>query len=321
MAENTSIEWTDHTFNPWWGCAKVSPGCANCYAEGVAERFATGNLWGKDADRKPASEKVWHDPLRWNRAAQKAGRRALVFCASMADVFEDRRDLDVPRERLWSLIRETPWLRWLLLTKRPENFHLLPPEVAALVGLGVSVENQDAADRRIPLLLQTPAAMRFVSCEPLLGPVDLEDVCVFKAATLGRYIDSVRGHIWGVSGYEGGGPPPNDDPPDMARLDWVICGGESGKGARPMHPDWARGLRDQCEAASVPFMLKQWGEWLPESCVPEDGYIPSGISTSTYGGVEYSTENSWLVGKKRAGRLLDGREHLEFPANLREVRP
>lgn len=294
MSANTSIEWTDHTFNPWWGCSKVSAGCANCYAEGVAGRFSTGNLWGKGAERKPASEKVWHDPLRWNRAAEKAGRRDLVFCASMADVFEDRRDLDAPRERLWGLIRATPWLRWLLLSKRPENFHLLlPGGIAQTIALGVSVENQDEA-WRIHMLLEyrkrvaSPAVI-FVSAEPLLGPIDFRKVPGLN--------------LCGSAGA------------DLLKNLWIIAGGESGPRARPMHPDWVRGLRDQCQVAGVPFLFKQWGEWVPRLQAP---HLDPGTHIQTYPtGPQEHNQCCLLAGKKKAGRLLDGREWLEFPEALR----
>lgn len=224
MSQNSKIEWTDHTFNPWWGCAKVSPACKNCYAERLADRFGKGE-WTPDGARAAASEATWATPQKWNRDAAKTGVRARVFCASMADVFEDRADLDPLRERLWALITATPHLDWLLLTKRPDvmacwaETHPWPVNAWA----GATVEDQRRADERIPALLRVPARVRFLSCEPLLGGLDL----------------------------------------DPSGIHWVIAGGESGPGARPSHPDWFRSLRDQCTAADVPFHFKQWGEFAP----------------------------------------------------------
>lgn len=268
MGAATKIEWTatvrpdgtvspGYTFNPWWGCVKVSPGCANCYAEAFDRRThgtakhtdARGVVrephWGKDAPRRFFGDKHWRQPLAWNRAAELAGERRRVFCASMADVFEDRPDLVEPRARLFSLIDATPSLDWLLLTKRPENIgRLATPwcvENGALhnVWLGTTVENQEQADLRIPHLLRVPAAVRFLSVEPLLGPVDLTP-----------WLDE--------EGYD---PDATPDVVPLTPIDWVIVGGESGPGARPMHPEWARSLRDQCRDAGVPFFFKQEGAW------------------------------------------------------------
>src|ERR1035437_10015657 len=175
MGKNSSIEWTDHTFNPWWGCARVSPGCNNCYAEAWARRVGE-NIWGAKQDRRVFGEKHWGEPLKWNAEAQEQERRRRVFCASMADVFELRSDLDPWRVRLWNLIDENPWLDWLLLTKRPQNIENKVPWKNGWpdnVWLGATVENQKYADERLPILLQFPAKRRFLSCEPLLGPVDL----------------------------------------------------------------------------------------------------------------------------------------------------
>lgn len=263
MGDVTGIEWTDHTFNPWWGCVRVSPACEHCYAETFAARF--GVAWGVKADRKPASEKVWAGPVRWNKAAEAAGVRARVFCASMADVFEDRRDLDGARERLFGLIEATPWLDWQLLTKRPDAVLRLVPArwrdgFPAHVWVGTTAEDQRRADERIPHLMAIPAKVRFLSCEPLLGSVDFRKVPGFNRIGL-----------------------------DLSRW-WVIAGGESGPGARPMAPAWARMLRDLCSNAGVPFFFKQWGEH------GEDGA---------------------KVGKKTAGSTLDGASHKAFPASVR----
>lgn len=229
MGEKTGIAWCDATFNPWWGCEKVSPACTHCYAEELSNRFHSPGLWGKDAPRKIASEKSWNEPLRWNRKAEEAGVRRRVFCASMSDVFEDRRDLDAPRKRLWGLIAKTPSLDWLLLTKRPEHVPELMPllwgrggyEFPPNIWIGTTVENQEQAEKRIPELLKVPARVRFLSCEPLLWPV---------------FLDSL---LTGIS--------------------WVIIGGESGRSARPMRLDWARSLVAQCRAAGVAPFMKQLG--------------------------------------------------------------
>ena len=230
------IEWTNHTFNPWWGCTKVSPACDHCYAETWAKR--TGhNVWGATSPRRVLSDDYWRQPLRWDRDAARVGRRSRVFCASMADVFEPRPslELDSLRQRLWRLVERTPNLDWLLLTKRPHLARRFVPWTdtwPARVWLGTTVENQHFADRRIGFLLDVPCRYRFLSCEPLLGPVEL-------------------------SAYIGA-------------LHWVIAGGESGPRARPPLPDWIRGLTDQCVAAGVAFHFKQWGNMYPQETVAAD---------------------------------------------------
>jgi protein gp37 len=249
MAEGTKIEWADHTFNPWTGCTKVSPGCDHCYAEGWSKR--SGHVsWGPHAPRRRTSPATWQAPLKWNLAAEQAGRRARVFCASLADVFDNHHSiLDDWRYDLWLTIERTPHLDWLLLTKRPQNWlRFVPPawrsDWPENVWLGTTVENQTEADRRIAHLLATPARVRFLSCEPLLGPVALD---MILTPDMGLYaLSGVRSDGSGPSGFSLG-----------PRINWVICGGESGPGARPMHPDWARSLRDQCQAEGVPFFMKQ----------------------------------------------------------------
>lgn len=246
MAANSAIEWTTHTFNPWWGCTRVSPACDHCYAETWAKR--TGHdVWGQGARRRRLGDEYWRQPLRWNRAAARNGRRVRVFCASMADVFEWNRDLDDLRDRLWMLIERTPHLDWLLLTKRPQLAPLLAPwadKWPTHVWLGTTVENQRFADQRIPFLLKIPCRYRFLSCEPLLGPIELS-----------RWIDA---------------------------LHWVIAGGESGPHARPTHPNWIRSLRDQCSTARVAFHFKQWGNLSPQETgeIGHDGSITSFVRMS-----------------------------------------
>lgn len=252
MGENSKIEWTHHTFNLVWGCVKVSPGCEHCYAEGFAKR--TGhNIWGPAAttQRRTFGDKHWQEPLKWHADALQAGERRRVFCSSMADVFEDHPQLPAERARLWELIDKTPWLDWLLLTKRPENVNDMVPSWwqpsrgysrwPANVWLGTSVENQAMADKRIPILALTSANIRFLSCEPLLGPVDLSPWMG------GMYETGVE---WGGMREMAQEPP---------AVSWVIVGGESGPKARPMQADWVRSIRDQCTAAGVAFHFKQWG--------------------------------------------------------------
>lgn len=249
MGEGSHIQWTHHTFNPWRGCTHVSPGCEHCYAEALSKRNpATLGTWGANGERVMAAESYWRQPERWNRAAEKAGERHRVFCASLADVFEDRPELVWPRARLFALTSRTPHLDWLFLTKRPENarrmiedlHQLWLADVAPNVWLGTTVEDQRRADERIPILLDTPAAVRFLSCEPLIGPVDLEPWL---------YIDERR------CGAPSGWSPDRYRP----KLSWLIVGGESGPKARPMDLAWARSLVEQGRAARVPVFVKQLG--------------------------------------------------------------
>lgn len=314
MAENSKIEWTKHTFNPWIGCQKVGPGCEHCYAEAMMDRRLGRVEWGPYAARARTSASYWQKPLAWDKAAKAAGERHRVFCASLADVFDNHESIvDEWRQDLWRLIHATPHLDWMLLTKRPGNIRRYLPDygdVQPNVWLGCTVVNQEEADRDIPKLLATPAAVRFLSMEPLLGPVDLTR--------------------W--SGIEGDGGTMGFG------LDLVIVGGESGPGARPMHPDWARSLRDQCQAAGVAHFFKQWGEWGPDVGIPpgRDPAIPGGDpimegkgpcaflkqDTWQFAANGYAVDLSdssgcgeWVfrLGKKLNGRLLDGREWNEMP--------
>jgi protein gp37 len=282
MAENSKIEWCDHTFNPWIGCTKVSAGCANCYAEREDKRrHWTLEGWGKGQPRKRTSKAYWRQPFKWEREAKRTGARPRIFCGSLCDVF-DWEVSELWRTDLFDLVAATPHLDWLLLTKRIEETAVPESDDAEMLPnlwLGVSVENQKAADKRIPLLVRIQAAVRFVSCEPLLGPINL-----WRECTVG------------------------DDPaiPYIA-VDWVICGGESGPRARPMDPVWAQSLRDQCQAAEVPFLFKQWGAWLPSG--QDDARGCSQVTDADY----------LHIGKKAAGHLLDGKEHMEFPALERKA--
>lgn len=249
MGADSKIAWTDHTFNPVWGCAKVSPGCDNCYASAQANRF--GDWWGPGKPRREFGDKHWNEPLKWDRSAAKAGKRARVFCASMADVF-DKDWPDGARERLWALIKATPNLDWIIVTKRIGNAaKMLPqdwgngyPNVALLI----TVVNQAEADRDIPKLLDTAARLRGVSVEPQLGHIHLGYI-IWPSGERARKRDGINA-LLGID-YRG------DKPTPMPRLDWVICGSESGPKRRHFDLDWARSLRDQCEATGTSFFLKQ----------------------------------------------------------------
>lgn len=251
MGENTNISWCDHTFNLVIGCVKVSPGCENCYAETLAHDRMGLDVWGpaKTTGRHHLRPAYWRQPLRWNRQAEEAGQRRRVFCGSMCDWAEDHPDLIEPRKRLVELWRETPWLDWLMLTKRPERIAgLLPDDWGATgypnVWLGTSVENQAFADLRIPHLVKVPAVVRFLSCEPLIGPIDLG-----RSHPCGYYCDPDE---WG-----GGHHDHEFWSHIRTRINWVIVGGESGKGFREMKTWWAEDLRDQCARAQVAFFFKQ----------------------------------------------------------------
>lgn len=258
MGENTAISWATDTFNPWIGCTRVSSGCQHCYAEAFARRYNKAE-WGPTAQRVRTSAANWRKPILWNRKAAAEGVRRRVFCASLADVFEDNGQLVDWRAELFGLIEQTSALDWLLLTKRPENVNDMVPAYwrtgrhwPANLWIGTTVENQAAADKRIPALINIPAPVRFLSCEPLLGPVDLTGttcdtvwIDAAYAATDPGLGDLVRGEDWPIH--------------------WVIAGGESGPHARPMNPDWARSIRDQCVAAGVPFHFKQWGGLTPKA--------------------------------------------------------
>lgn len=345
MAENSNIEWTDHTFNPWIGCQKVSAACDNCYAEAWDNRFH-GGRWGPRAPRTRTAPDNWKKPLKWDREAKADDVKRFVFCASLADVFDNA----VPaswRGDLFDLIKRTPNLVWLLLTKRPQNIvRMLPQDWGKgypNVWLGATVANQEDAERNITELLFPLAAKRFLSIEPMLGPVDLRNIDIGDGE-----LDCLHAEDWSVAIEQY--PKTSDDweydfeddygqrpsgltGPMFEPIDWVICGGESGPNARPMHPDWARSLRDQCQAAGVPFLFKQWGEWCPGEfrSPPEirfqnnEEYDANTLPDFNAGnhpdwddGLGFCLDHSHSVfrkmGKKRSGRLLDGVEHNGRPA-------
>jgi protein gp37 len=249
MGADSKIEWTDHTFNPWVGCTKVSPACDHCYAEGWAKRTGQSGLWA--GERRRTSVANWRQPLKWDREAAAKERRARVFCASLADVFDNQAD-PYWRIELFALITKTPNLDWLLLTKRPQNIaKMLPLDWGGgwpNVWLGTTVENQQEASRRIPDLLLAPARVRFLSCEPLLGELDLRNVSTFRFRGA-EVLNALTGDLKGMFGdYCATRLPP---------LDWIICGGESGPGARPFEEAWAASLHQQCERYSTAFFMKQ----------------------------------------------------------------
>ena len=288
MAEHSAISWCDATFNPWIGCTKVSPACAHCYAERWAARFGHV-VWDRPPVRTSAAN--WQQPIAWNAKAERTGRGLRVFCASLGDVFDNALP-DAWRADLWSLIDLTPALTWVLLTKRVGNAQrMLPPDWIERplpnVWLGATVVNQEEADRDIPKLLAVPAASHFVSCEPLLGPLDFEDVPVGMFGALRPY-----------GGSCGKNP----------RIDWVIVGGESGPDARPIHPEWVRSVRDQCALAHVPFHFKQWGEWAPNClCDTKAAHPTTKRPEPGKMGVMFR------CGARHAGRELDGKVWAEFP--------
>lgn len=375
MVENSKIEWTDHTFNPWIGCEKVSTGCKYCYAEALMDLRYGKVEWGKDGERKRTSPDNWKKPLKWNREAHEKGIRYRVFCSSLADVFENRPELIPWRKSLFELIHITPDLDWLLLTKRPQN--VLPYTQTLIDGswpeniwVGTSVENQQTADERIPFLLEIPSRIRFLSYEPALGPVDFYEACPPDYELFEEF----------TSGMEGWDRPEELIPENEQECDainfsselvisrefqewevdrehlaqklafregiqWVICGGESGSNARPIHPDWARSARDQCRENGVAYFFKQWGEWLPfnqrgelvrtwkaasaHTLQPLEGgvapFVPGpdqpdeelGLTCSELDGNDYAAACG-RVGKKKAGRELDGQRWDQFPTDQPE---
>jgi protein gp37 len=289
MGENSRIEWTEHTFNPAWGCTKVSEGCAHCYAETWAKR--TGfKIWGQDAERRFFGDKHWAEPIKWDAEAKKLGVMHRVFCGSMCDIFEDREDMIDPRMAAFDLADATPNLLWLFLTKRPQNARaFLPPRWAGNgcwprnIMLGATIENQQRLIERVRhlrgILREFPGASFFASCEPLLSSLD------WKEAEQG-YGDSL----------------------DL--FDWVIGGGESGPGARPMHIDWIRKLRDDCEERTdmarpwpVQFLFKQWGEYDSQGRKAGKKYAGRVLDGRTWDGVPHLTYGPQLPGVDNHGAV------------------
>ena len=281
MAQFSKIEWTHHTFNGWWGCIKVSPGCDNCYADVWANRMGH-QVWGPHAERRILSDDHYRLPLKWNKLAHIADERHRVFCSSMADFFENNAQLTEPRQRILKLIDQTTQLDWQVLSKRPQNIrkHLpkdydYPPNL----WLGTSVEDQHAANTRIRYLLEHDrAAVRFLSCEPLLGPVDIRQYLV----------PNTKG----------------------AKVDWVIIGGEAGGHSRPVNPVWIASLIKQCTKAGVAVFFKQFGDYVPHQRVRDDGKRYKVITVFKTNGDEILMAR---VGKKDAGNTILRQQWLQYP--------
>ena len=337
MGSDSKIEWTHHTFNAWRGCEKVSPGCDHCYAEALSRRNpAALGEWGPDGNRVIGALDYWDLPLKWARDAAAAGERRRVFALSLGDWLEDRPELLESRLRLLDLVRRTAdHLDWLLLTKRPQNFYRVVSDTAtnvlgncdewdetlawiadwiigkppANVWLGVSAEDQERWDLRWPVLAELPAAVRFVSIEPLLGPLAPSCLCEKCGGLISGdplACPNCGRHVWGI------------------RPDWIIVGGESGHGARPMHPQWPRRIREWCELHGTAFFFKQWGEWATfydrDADDPDWRNVPAESSTvqriNLAGGQGFHGDRVVYlrrVGKKAAGRELDGRTWDQFP--------
>lgn len=252
MSQGSKITWTDHTFNPWWGCTEVAPECDNCYAKAWAKRCGH-DVWGVDAPRRFFSDKHWAEPTKWNKGAESSGERQRVFCASMGDVAESLQSdvgllLDDSRARLWELIEETGWLDWLLLTKRPQNLMRLMPQnwqerLPPNIWVGATAGTQASAAHNTRALMKIPAAVRFLSMEPLLERVDLR-------------LDDPSMHAG-----------------DGRALDWIITGGESGPGRREPDVEWIGDIVSACGAADVPVFVKQDAGRQPGM----QGRIPNGL--------------------------------------------
>lgn len=309
----TKIEWATETWNPVTGCTPISEGCANCYAKRMSKRLVGRCGYPEDEPfRVTLHPDKLDQPMKWKKPR-------MIFVCSMGDLFHE----DVPNsflDQIFAVMAKAEQHIFLILTKRPKrakeyilkamydencNYQgwyeaindLGIPDVTPMenVWLGVTAENQARADERIPVLLQIPAAKRFVSVEPMLGPVDLSlSDGVDLSMSIGTGLKPGKSYL-------------------INSLDWVICGGETGPGARPMHPDWVRSLRDQCQAAGVPFFFKSWGEWMPSyqtgatfelSRLKTDEVVMSGPGH----GVVMKK-----VGKKAAGRLLDGQTWEQRP--------
>ena len=329
MVDQTKIEWTDFTVNFWEGCQKVGPGCDHCYAEARDTRFTGGKHWGPGAPRRkvkggiPKLQKINRDAGHFYKTH---GHWPRVFCSSLSDLFDNAVD-PIWREEALTEIDCAGFTQIQMLTKRIGNVEKMVPDMwrddgwPDHVGLMITVVNQEEANRDIPKLLDLKARLGIpwvgLSVEPMLGDVDVSRWLLInwqcsgcRGYFAGRYQeecpDCGRNSYW--SGSHKFNPKSGMGQSGLG-IDWVICGGESGPGARPMHPDWARYLRDQCNAAGVPFLFKQWGEWRPGPgfACPDD--LPS--KDWHHFDPECSARR---VGKKVAGRLLDGREWNEVPA-------
>jgi len=300
MGQDSKISWTTHTWNPWWGCTKIdgSPACEHCYAETFSRRVGFSDLptaskfpiWGAQAQRRFFGDKHWNEPLKWNEAAASRYTLEYVFCASMADWAEGRPDQQESLQRLWDLQSRTPWLVWLMLTKRPQLISKLcaagSDEGASRRWHGVTAETQKWLDIRWPHLKEVFSPVKWLSMEPLFENIRLPQ-----------------------------------DFLDLGNRAGVIVGGESGRQARPMHPDFARYLRDQCAEAGVPFHFKQWGEWAPGEMVADQKRYPT---MNYFDGKWSRCSDDWMteedggpimyrLGTDKTGHLIDGVEWHQFP--------
>ncbi|MCG8506199.1 MAG: phage Gp37/Gp68 family protein [Sphingomonadales bacterium] len=347
MSDNSKIEWTDATWNPITGCSVVSPGCTNCYAMRLAGGRLRNHPSRAGLTAPSKAGPVWNGAVRLNEAwltqPLRWRRPRMIFVCAHGDLFHEAVP-DAWIDRVFAVMAVAPQHVFQVLTKRPDRMRkwfnkIIDGDRAFCrvlnqgcrlmddgdswwslvsyrgwplpnVWLGVSVEDQTRANERIPILLDTPAAVRWISAEPLLGPVDVTRLQLTATVPDSHrppvYLDAVDGK-YPNSGvlYKGEwdieGPPPPDS--EHRHLDWVVCGGESGPGARPMHPDWVRALRDDCAEAGVPFFFKQWGDWVSVSEVAGPGEcfkFPDGATVRR-------------VGKKTAGATLNGVEHRELP--------
>lgn len=350
MADHTKIEWTDATWNVITGCSVVSPGCTNCYAMKLAGTRLRNIPSRVGLTRESKAGPVWNGTIRFNEEwldqPLRWRRPRMIFVCAHGDLFAEG-VTDAMLDRVFAVMALAPQHSFQVLTKRPERMReyladknrtfrialatrdlaLIPLEpissetMARLmwplpnVWLGVSVEDQTRADERIPVLLDTTAAVRWVSAEPLLGPVDFTSI-----DTGSGWVDSLQSYIRYPTATPGHFL---NEPIDWPRLDWIVAGGESGPGARPMHPDWVRSIRDQCATVGVPFLFKQWGRYLPQHDDPMEGYFSS--VPNDFG--DHAVDRGWCfgrspsqrpwmmhdVGKKAAGRELDGVTHDGFP--------
>lgn len=277
MGDTTKVNWADKTFSPWFGCTQVSAACDHCYAMDWANLHKMVQ-WGPHAERRRASDAYYRQTAKWQNHAVSMRERPRVF-PSLCDPFDNHKSIKQEwRNKFYATIAATPNLDWLLLTKRPQNVRGLVPidwlnSWPANVWVGVTVENQEEHDRRMPHLRAIPAPVRFLSMEPLLGPVEL----------------------------------------DLRGIHWVIAGGESGREARPTHPNWIRSVRDQCAEADVPFLMKQWGEFMPAD---SEEFQMLAVTEKKFARMsEYvkPTDGMYRVGTNKSGRMLDGQLHHEFP--------
>lgn len=329
MAENTAISWATHTFNPWIGCSKVSPACDGCYAEALMDKRYGKVQWGPHGERVRTAPANWKQPLKWNRQAETDGTRPFVFCASLADVFDNQVPAEWRRD-LFDLIRATPNLVWLLLTKRPQNIVKMVKAIGFMpsnIAFGTSVEDRQRVETNLPHMV-VAAGLRplflFASCEPLIG--DLGDLSPWMTGD--PYPQRLaEGERYEASGIKIGA----DGWPKLPAIGWWITGGETDQGghkARPTHPDWFRSIRDQSLSHGLAYHHKQNGEWAPQLGAVD---LPDNPEISRYQWAEWDGEERqywdrpmWCddldpdhsmirAGKKLSGRLLDGVTHDAFP--------